>query len=77
MVLTRVAGMLTLGAIVGLGLTLLARQAIGILIYFDGVAEAGNFLLLAVLLITAGLAAAVIPAMHAASIEPMQALRSE
>jgi ABC-type antimicrobial peptide transport system permease subunit len=46
-------------------------------IYFDTQKEAGGFLLLALLLLVAGVAAALIPAVRAASIEPMQALRSE
>jgi ABC-type lipoprotein release transport system permease subunit len=46
-------------------------------IYFDAQKEAGGFLLLAVGMLLAGLIAALIPAVRAASVEPMQALRSE
>jgi len=46
-------------------------------IYFEAQKEAGGFLLLALLLVVAGLLAALIPAVRAASIEPMQALRAE
>jgi len=46
-------------------------------IYFEAQKEFSNFLLLAFLLIVAGVAAALIPAARAASTEPMQALRSE
>jgi ABC-type lipoprotein release transport system permease subunit len=46
-------------------------------IYFEAQKEAGGFVLLALVLIVAGLLAALIPAVRAASIEPMQALRSE
>jgi ABC-type lipoprotein release transport system permease subunit len=46
-------------------------------IYFEAQKEAGGFLLLALLLVVAGLIAALIPATRAASIEPMQALRGE
>ena len=77
MVIRRVAWMLGAGAAVGLALTLVARKLIGIVIYFDAQKDAGNFLLLAMLLIAAGLLAALIPAAQAASVEPMQALRSE
>ena len=77
MVLTRVAWMLGAGTIVGFALTLAARKLIGIVIYFDAQKEAGGFLLLALLLVVAGLTAALVPARRAASIEPMQALRSE
>jgi ABC-type lipoprotein release transport system permease subunit len=46
-------------------------------IYFEAQKEAGGFLALALLLIVAGLLAALIPAARAASIEPMEALRAE
>jgi putative ABC transport system permease protein len=77
MVLQRVAWMLAAGTVAGLVLTFVARKAIGMVIYFEVQKEAGGFLTLALLLIAAGLLAALIPAARAASIEPMQALRSE
>jgi ABC-type antimicrobial peptide transport system permease subunit len=77
MVLRRVAWMLGAGTAAGFALTLIARKLIGVVIYLDVQKEAGAFLLLAFLLVAAGLLAALIPAARAASIEPMQALRSE
>jgi predicted permease len=77
MVLKRVAWMLGAGTVVGLVLTLIARKLIGVVIYVDAQKDAGGFLLVALLLVVAGLLAALIPARRAASIEPMQALRSE
>jgi predicted permease len=77
MVLKRVAGMLAAGVVAGLVLTLFARKLIGMVIYFDVQKETCGFLLLALLLVAAGLVSALIPAARAASIEPMQALRSE
>jgi ABC-type antimicrobial peptide transport system permease subunit len=77
MVLKRVAWMLAAGTAAGFALTLIARKLIGVVIYLDVQKEAGAFLLLAFLLVAAGLLAALIPAARAASIEPMQALRSE
>jgi predicted permease len=77
MVLKRVAWMLGAGVAAGFVLTFFARKLIGMVIYFDAQKEAGGFLLLALLLVAAGLASALIPAIRAASIEPMQALRSE
>jgi putative ABC transport system permease protein len=77
MVLKRVVGMLAAGVAAGLVLTLFARKLIGMVIYFDVQKEAGGFLLLALLLVVTGLISALIPATRAASIEPMQALRSE
>ena len=77
MVLGRVALMLLAGAAVGLVLTLFARKLIGMVIYFEAEKEAGEFILLALLVTIAGLLAAVIPAARAASIEPIEALRSE
>ena len=77
MVLGHVALMLLAGTAVGLVLTLLARKLIGMVIYFEAEKEAGGFVLLALLLLVAGLLAALIPAARAASIEPIKALRSE
>jgi predicted permease len=77
MVLGRVVLMLAAGTAVGLALTLVARKLIGMVIYFEAQKEAGGFILLALLLVVAGLSAALIPAARAASIEPMQALRAE
>jgi len=72
-----VALMLAAGTAVGLVLTYAARKLIGMVIYFEAQKEAGGFLSLALLVVVAGLLAALIPAARAASIEPMQALRSE
>lgn len=77
MVLRRVSWMLGVGAVAGLVLTVFVRKIIDVVIYFDTQKEAGSVLLLALLLVVAGLVAALIPARRAASIEPMQALRSE
>ena len=77
MVMRRVAWMLGAGAAAGLVLTLIARKLIGVVIYIDAKHDAGGFLLAALLLVIAGLVAALIPAARAASIEPMQALRAE
>jgi predicted permease len=77
MVMSRVAWMVGAGTVVGLFLTVFARRMIGMVIYFDAQKEAGGFLLLAMGLLLAGLMAALFPAARAASIEPMQALRSE
>jgi ABC-type antimicrobial peptide transport system permease subunit len=77
MVLRRVAWMLLAGTAAGFALTLAVRKVIGMVIYFDPQKEVGGFLMLALLLVVAGLVATLIPAARAASIEPMQALRSE
>jgi predicted permease len=77
MVLRRVAFMLLAGTAVGMVLTVFARKLIGMVIYFEAQKEAGEFIVLAVLLMIAGLMAALIPASRAASIDPIQALRSE
>jgi len=69
--------MLVAGTAAGFLLTLALRKVIDMVIYFDARQEAGSFALLAMLLIAAGMVAALIPAARAASIEPMQALRSE
>ena len=77
MVLRRVAWMLGAGAIAGLVLAIAARKLIGVVIYFDAGKEYGSLIAIALLLIAAGLVAALIPAGRAASIDPMQALRNE
>lgn len=77
MTITRVSWMVGAGAVVGLVLTVLAHKVIGMVIYFDAQKEAGSFLLLALLLVAAGELAALLPAVRAASVEPVQALRSE
>jgi predicted permease len=77
MVLRRVAWMLGAGAVAGVILTLLVRKTIDMVIYVDAKKESGTLLLTAVVLIAAGIIAALISARRAASIEPMQALRTE
>ncbi len=77
MVMRRVAWMLAAGSAVGLVLTLLVRKTIDMVIYFEAQKEAAGVVELALLLVAAGLIAALIPAVRAASIEPMQALRME
>jgi predicted permease len=77
MVLRRVAWMLGAGAISGLVLAIAARKLIGVVIYFDAGKESGSLIAIALLLVAAGLIAALIPACRAASIDPMRALRNE
>jgi predicted permease len=76
-VLKRVSWMLGAGAAAGLVLTLLVRKTIDMVIYMDAGKESGMLIGTALLLIAAGITAAMIPAARAASIEPMQALRNE
>ena len=77
MVLRRVAWMVSAGAAAGLVLTVFVHKIIGMVIYFDPQKEVGGFLLLALCLMLAGLLASLIPAVRAASIDPMRALRAE
>ena len=77
MVMRRVAWMLAAGTAAGLILTFFARKLIEIVIHFEAQREAGGLALMALLLVTVGLLAALLPAARAASIEPMQALRTE
>ncbi len=77
MVLRRVAWMLAGGTAAGIVLTIFARRLIGIVIYFEAQKEAGGLLFIALLLVAVGLLASLLPAARAASIEPMQALRTE
>jgi predicted permease len=77
MVMRRVSWMLGAGAVAGLGLTLLVQKTIDMVIYLDAGKESGYLLWTALVLVAAGMIAALIPARRAASIEPMQALRME
>ena len=77
MILRRVAWMVGAGVAAGLVLTVFVRKIIGVVIYFDTQKEVGGFLLLALFLMLAGLIASLIPALRAASIDPMRALRTE
>jgi ABC-type antimicrobial peptide transport system permease subunit len=77
MVLRRVAWMLGAGTIAGVVLAIAARKLIGVVIYFDAGKEYFSLLLIALLVVSAGLLAALIPAQRAASIDPMRALRNE
>ena len=76
-VLARVAGMLGVGALAGVLLTMAVRRLVGVVIYFEPQKEAGSTLLLAAAVVLAGLAASLIPAVRAASTEPVKALRTE
>ncbi|HWG20790.1 MAG TPA: ABC transporter permease [Terracidiphilus sp.] len=77
MVLRRVTWMLLAGTAAGLLLTVLVRKTIDMVIYMDAEKESGTLLLTALLMLVVGMIAALIPARRAASIEPMQALRTE
>jgi predicted permease len=77
LVLRRVAWMLVAGVTAGIALTLTARKIVGMVIYFDIKKEAGSLVLLALLLVGAGLFAALVPAARAARVEPVEALRNE
>jgi ABC-type antimicrobial peptide transport system permease subunit len=77
MVVARVAWMLGAGVAAGILLTLAARKLIGMVIYIDARKDAGEFAAIALLLVAAGMLSALFPASRAASIEPMQALRTE
>ncbi len=77
MVLRRVSLLLAVGIAVGLVLTLAAKKLIASVVAFQIAHQAGLLALLALTMAVAGLLAAAIPMRRAASIEPMQALRTE
>ncbi len=73
----RVVMMLSIGAAAGVGLTLISRKVIGMVIYFDAPREVWSTAGVALALVAAGFIAALAPAYRAASMEPVEALRSE
>jgi ABC-type antimicrobial peptide transport system permease subunit len=77
MVMRRVGWLLGVGTVGGMLLAVFMRKVIGIVIYFEAQREAGGLLAIALLLMTVGLLAAMLPAARAASIQPIDALRTE
>ena len=77
LVLGRVLLLIGIGAGLGLGLAYALRKAIGSVVEMQTGRDAGVMVGLAAALIALGAVAAFFPAKRAASIEPMEALRSE
>jgi putative ABC transport system permease protein len=77
LVLKRAALLLGLGLISGLACSWIATRAIKGFLFGVSEHDPATILLVCILLAVCGLAAALIPARRAASIDPMQALRTE
>ncbi len=77
LILRRVAILLALGIAAGLGLTVAAKQLIASVAVIHFAHQAGLLALLVLVLAAAGFLAALLPIQRAASIEPMEALRTE
>ncbi len=77
LVLKRAAILLGLGLVSGLACSWIATRAIKAFLFGVGEHDPATILLVCILLAVCGLAAALIPARRAASIDPMQALRTE
>lgn len=77
MVLGRVLLLIGMGAVLGLGLTFALKKAIGSVVEMQAGRDTGVMFGLALGLVAMGAFAAFFPAKRAASIEPMEALRSE
>ena len=73
----RISVLLSLGMVVGLGLTFAAQKLISTVALLQFGHEAGLLAVLALMLAAAGLLAALIPLRRAASTDPMEALRME
>jgi len=77
LVLRKAAFLLGLGLVCGLACSWIATRAIKAFLFGVGEHDPATILLVCILLAVCGLAAALIPARRAASIDPMQALRTE
>jgi putative ABC transport system permease protein len=77
MVLKKAALLLGLGLVSGLACSWIASRAIKAFLFGVGEHDPATIVFVCILLAVCGLAAAVIPARRAASIDPMQALRTE
>ena len=77
LVLNRAALLLGLGLIAGLACSWIATRALKAFLFGVGEHDPATILFVCSLLAVCGLAAALIPARRAASIDPMQALRTE
>ena len=77
LILRRVAILLAIGIAAGLGLTLAARRLIASVAVIHFTHQAGLLAVLVLILGGAGFLAAILPMHRAASIEPMEALRTE
>ncbi|WP_446745205.1 ABC transporter permease [Silvibacterium acidisoli] len=77
LILRRVAVLLAVGIVCGMGLTMAAQKLIASVAVIHFAQQAGLLALLVLTLGAAGLLAAVLPMQRAASVEPMEALRTE
>ena len=77
LILRRVAILLAVGIVAGLGLTLAAKRLIASVVILHFAHQAGLLALLVLVVAGAGFLAALLPMRRAASIEPIQALRTE
>lgn len=77
LVLRGAGGLLLGGAVLGLGLSLAAAHLLSRFLYGLQAYDFGTFAVATFTLLSVGLAAAFVPAQHAAALEPTEALRAE
>jgi ABC-type antimicrobial peptide transport system permease subunit len=77
MVIRRVLKPAGIGMVVGIGVAILLARSMSALVYGVGVNDPASFVVVTVVLLVVAVAAAMIPAMRATRVSPLEAIRTE